>query len=244
MGESKRKAKQPKPRQFNKIDLTERPDIPVMAGKLELGLLQAVRAEALRQRTANPQSFNHGLAGMIKEEYHFNPEAVPGLLTYIEEMYETYNRHFDLFGDKVSCLGHLWANFQKKHEFNPIHNHTGAVSFTMWIQIPYDLAAEQAQFPQGTVNVTSNFAFVYSGTTEDIVTYNFPVQKDWEGMIVMWPSWLRHMVNPFYTSDDYRISIAGNIYVLGENYKCNSSDDPDEIIRQTLALANTTGSGQ
>jgi len=236
MGESKRKAKMAKPRQFNKISLTERPDIPVVGGKLEPELLAQLKAEVLRQRDANPTPFNQGLAGMIREEYHFNPEKLPGMIGYIEDMFQTYCKHFGLYQDKVSCLGHLWANFQRKHEFNPIHNHTGAVSFTIWVQIPYDIAAEQAMFPNGTVNVTSNFAFVYSGTTEDIVTYNFPVQQDWEGMIVMWPSWLRHMVNPFYTSDGYRISLAGNIYVLGENYKCNSTDDPDEIIRQSMAL--------
>ena len=235
MGESKRKAKQPRPRSFNRVDLLDNDSIPVMAGKLEPALLATLKAEILRQHAAAPTPANHGLAGMIREEYLFDPLPVPGFLAFIEEMYETYNQHFGLYGDKVSCLGHLWANFQKKHEFNPIHNHTGAVSFTVWVQIPYDIAAEQNLFPKGTVNVTSNFQFVYPGLTERIAMYNFPVARDWEGMIVMWPSWLMHTVYPFYTSDDYRISLAGNIYVLGENYKCVPTDDPDGIILQNLA---------
>ena len=235
MGESKRKAKQPRPRSFNRVDLLDNDSIPVMAGKLEPALLATLKAEILRQHAAAPTPANHGLAGMIREEYLFDPLPVPGFLAFIEEMYETYNQHFGLYGDKVSCLGHLWANFQKKHEFNPIHNHTGAVSFTVWVQIPYDIAAEQNLFPKGTVNVTSNFQFVYPGLTERIAMYNFPVARDWEGMIVMWPSWLMHTVYPFYTSDDSRISLAGNIYVLGENYKCVPTDDPDGIILQNLA---------
>ena len=234
MGESKRKAKQPKPRRFNSVNLLDNDSIPVMAGKLEFSLLSALKAEIVKQHADNPTPANHGLAGMIREEYLFDPTPVPGLFGYIEEMYETYNQHFKLFGDKTSCLSHLWANFQKKHEFNPIHNHTGAVSFTIWVQIPYDITEEQSLFPKGTVNVTSNFQFVYPGKTERIAMYNFPVERDWEG-ILMWPSWLMHTVYPFYTSDEYRISLAGNIYVLGENHKCVPTDDPDGIILQNLA---------
>ena len=43
------------------------------------------------------------------------------------------------------------------------------------------------------------------------------IDKTWEGTIVMFPSWLNHSVYPFYTSDDYRISISGNIVVKIED---------------------------
>ena len=31
----------------------------------------------------------------------------------------------------------LWVNFQKKGEFQPIHNHYGLMSFVIWMDIPY-----------------------------------------------------------------------------------------------------------
>ena len=34
-------------------------------------------------------------------------------------------------------LNGLWVNFQKKCEFQPIHNHTGQFSFVIWMDIPY-----------------------------------------------------------------------------------------------------------
>jgi hypothetical protein len=40
-----------------------------------------------------------------------------------------------------------------------------------------------------------------------------PVDKTFEGKMLFFPATLSHSVNPFYTSDDYRISIAGNIGV-------------------------------
>ena len=36
------------------------------------------------------------------------------------------------------------------------------------------------------------------------------VDKSFEGKILMFPSYVQHQVFPFYTSDDYRITISGN----------------------------------
>jgi len=49
-----------------------------------------------------------------------------------------------------------------------------------------------------------------------IKTYNnvlVEVDKSWEGTIIMFPAFLHHMVHPFYTSDEYRISISGNLVI-------------------------------
>jgi len=37
------------------------------------------------------------------------------------------------------------------------------------------------------------------------------VENGWEGRVVMFPAKLLHVVYPFYTSNGYRISIAGNL---------------------------------
>jgi len=235
-------------RQFNRVELNDNAKIPVMAGRLEPELLEQLKKEILALRDNNPEPYNRGLAGAIKEEYLFDAFKVEGLVSYINEMYANYSTHFKLNVGKMAWLSQLWANFQKKHEFNPVHNHTGAASFVIWVQVPYDLAEEAKITPSGTVNVTSQFQFVYPGIREKTMVYNFPVSKEWEGTIIMFPSWLMHTVYPFYTSDDYRISLAGNLFVLGANYKTNPTDDPDKFIRESLkiieeekrqALANT-----
>jgi hypothetical protein len=40
-----------------------------------------------------------------------------------------------------------------------------------------------------------------------------PVDSSYEGTIMMFPSALNHGVYPFYTSDEYRISVSGNIRI-------------------------------
>ena len=46
-----------------------------------------------------------------------------------------------------------------------------------------------------------------SGITQ---TY-LQVDKSYEGKIIIFPANLTHGVLPFYTSDDYRITISGNV---------------------------------
>ena len=51
----------------------------------------------------------------------------------------------------------------------------------------------------------------------DIFPLELDVDKSFEGQMVMFPSKLQHLVYPFYTSDDYRITVSGNINFWVEN---------------------------
>ena len=63
-----------------------------------------------------------------------------------------------------------------------------------------------------TVELASTFQFVYTTILGSIVNMPMFVEKGWEAKIIMFPAKLLHMVYPFQTSDDYRISIAGNLH--------------------------------
>ena len=219
-------------RDFKTVPLFDNSNISVLSGNLEAPLLKKLKEEVLKLRDNNPIPYNAGLAGAIKEEYIFDPTTVPGLGLFINHMYEVYRDHYKVFQGKESWLSPIWANYQRKHEFNPIHNHTGALSFVIWTQIPYNIEDELNVITTSTSNVTSQFQFVYPSMSNNIGMTNFPVAKTWEGTVLMFPSWLMHTVYPFYTSDDFRISVAGNLFVEGENYKSNPTDDPDRYIAE------------
>ena len=101
-----------------------------------------------------------------------------------------------------------WFNYQKKHEFLPNHYHDGVLSYSGWIKIPYDLLAEQNNNADST---TSAFQFSYNASNGTKMAHTLPIDKTWEGYMIMFPSNLPHCVYPFYTSDGTRISFAGNI---------------------------------
>jgi hypothetical protein len=111
----------------------------------------------------------------------------------------------------------LWVNFMKKYEFNPPHNHSGKFSFVIWYKIPYDLETEMRYSPSkrlDTGNLAGTFQFLYPYFSEEGLSLtNIRADKKYEGKICIFPSYLHHSVFPFYSSDKYRISIAGNLKV-------------------------------
>jgi hypothetical protein len=107
----------------------------------------------------------------------------------------------------------MWVNFQQKGEYNPLHSHSGTLSFVIWVKIPYDLENEK-NLPNIIRSNTASgpaFTFVHSGFSEQVSVYNIPIDKSYEGKMIIFPSWLQHMVSPFYTSNDFRISVSGNL---------------------------------
>lgn len=109
-----------------------------------------------------------------------------------------------------------WINFQKKHEFNPLHNHSGDYSFVIWIKIPYNIK-DELNLPwvkNSNIPCASVFSLVYLNPLGEINGKPFYLDKQDAGKMVIFPSRMYHMVYPFYTSDDYRISIAGNLFSL------------------------------
>jgi len=112
----------------------------------------------------------------------------------------------------------LWINFMKKYEFNPPHTHSGRFSFVIWHKIPFELETEMRNSPSKRLdsnNLAGTFQFSYPNFTEQgIGLTNIRADKRYEGKICLFPAFLHHSVFPFYTSDEYRISVAGNVKFL------------------------------
>ena len=110
-------------------------------------------------------------------------------------------------------LHQLWFNYQKKGEYNPVHNHAGIFSFVIWVQIPYKLEDEFKHESVDRVSFKTNslFSFHYTnhlGRTEDFLV---GVDKNYEKKMILFPAEVAHQVYPFFTSDGIRISISGNV---------------------------------
>jgi hypothetical protein len=158
------------------------------------------------------------LAGNLESSYLLEKSRT-NLEKYVVNLAQAYAAGFNisftgknLTGDNLS-LRLFWANFQKKHEFNPIHLHDGDFSFVIWLKVPYDINDELATSISKNSNVprAGMFSFFYTNVFGEIREAEFPVDKQFEGNIFLFPSCLQHMVYPFTTSDDLRISISGNI---------------------------------
>ena len=167
---------------------------------------------------------NETLAGNISNSYALVDKNAWFFKSTLLSLLCIYEDHFtkDGFGypqDTLSKnntyrgiyeLSTWWVNYQKQHEFNPIHDHTGVYSFVIWLKIPTEFE-EQNRDETNNSPEKSAFSFVYHNILGQIKTELFPLGKEYEGTIVFFPSTLKHFVQPFYNCTEDRISVSGNI---------------------------------
>ena len=172
----------------------------------------------------NSRKYNYRFAGTIEHEYSL-VKVVPILNQFFREIIPAYwqmqnetekaKKIYQISKQVNNNIDDIWVNFQKKYEFNPLHNHGGEISFVYWTNIPYDIV-EEGKLPifSGTIIKNPVFTFVYNDINRNIMQYHINIDKSFEGKMIIFPSWLKHMVTPFYTSDEYRISVSGNLVAV------------------------------
>jgi len=174
---------------------------------------------------------NTKLIGNIEEQYLMdfrNQINLYKLETYLRGLASIYEKKFNY----MSCMGNrsmsldqgmsfdlrlrnCWVNFMKKYEFNPIHNHSGLYSFNIFVKIPYDLKKEfdSPRTQNKDQRFPGCFSFYCGNGLGEFVPHVIHADKEWEQVILLFPSITQHCVYPFYTSDDYRITVSGNLYL-------------------------------
>ena len=165
------------------------------------------------------QDLREILVGNIDQQRYgsYNPQKFfnflhPHVVNYLQENYNRHNdiwnmsnhdqKESDLSKSKIefSLGGGPWVNFQKKGEFNPLHNHTGMVSAVAFIVIPDELEQEREN---------SNFSAKTAGCLEITSNNQHFTIKPREGMMYLFPAWLLHTVYPYH-SDVERVSMSFN----------------------------------
>lgn len=193
------------------------PNPGVVTGTLPDDLYEIIMTEVneISENFDNHIKWNDGLAGNMEKEFGL-PKSLPYLEPFMNLMCKFYSETWNFYkkpDDFHFEAGNLWVNFQKKNEFNPVHHHGGVFSFVCWLKIPYNLQDElnAPHVKEAKNKAASTFQFLYPNILGNLTLETLYVDKDWEKRIVLFPAHLSHCVYPFSTSDDYRISISGNL---------------------------------
>jgi hypothetical protein len=184
----------------------------VLMGKLPHDLLTLLK-QNIKRSTEDRSEYNLKLIGHIEEQYKLQINLQ--LSNFIESMAIAYQQKFDFEQGLTPKIVDVWVNLQKKHEYNPVHHHFDKLGWVIWVQIPYELE-EELNAPNNAKTIerkkrNSAFEFIYTKYTGELQTHPIFLRKEDEGKIIMFPKGLKHTVYPFFTSDDYRISVAGNL---------------------------------
>ena len=125
------------------------------------------------------------------------------LMNLYYEKYPSYLKSIKMLDRNCKIkLDQVWINYQKSGEFIPLHNHDGAYAFNIWIKIPYN---------SNDKIFSGNFVFNYSNILGQGADQFIKLSQRDQAIMTLFPSNLRHIVYPFYDSDQTRISIAGNL---------------------------------
>ena len=109
------------------------------------------------------------------------------------------NKKCDLLIDKP------WMNLQRIHD--------GILSYNIFLRIPYDekkLRRNEDEIPYIGSKFNS-FEFSFTNVCGQPQHHSMNITKKDEGVVLLFPSQLTHCVYPFYDTDEYRISISGNV---------------------------------
>ena len=189
------------------------------------GLEDCRKAQDARQR----------LVGNIDQQRFapYNPQKFtkfldPHIVNYMEEKNNRHNNIKDICNDKLvqwdakkSTIKYNlgqgpWVNFQKKGEFNPIHNHGGIISAVIFIKIPKELKDERD---------SSTYTAKASGCLEFLYMGQHIVVKPKEAMMFLFPAYLQHAVYPYH-SDVERVSMSFNFdEIVIDDFPVPGNDD-------------------
>jgi len=200
------------------------PNVGAIEGQLPKDIVDNLW-KLIEESKKQPDDMKPELAGNISSSIRLDSNS-PLIEDFVTNVIGSFiQQNIDSFGPpwRVTMkegqgwnLESLWVNFQRKHEFNPPHDHSGVYSFVIWMQIPTSYA-EQKKLPicanSNADNHISNFTFSYTNTLGKVSTFAYNMEKEAEGYMVMFPAQMLHQVFPFYENDGERISISGNVTI-------------------------------
>lgn len=180
---------------------------------------------------------NKALAGKIEDEKFYEEESkayfekklLPYAISFYDECEKDKGIAVDIEYKKMARwkLDALWVNRQEPGEYNPPHEHSGNISFVIYLQMPYGMyeevnptngsppgyisfryGSDNRMFPSGMDGQLSE-RYVISELEAPLRPLTNLESRPVVGEMFIFPSFLTHNVEAF-NSPGTRISVSGN----------------------------------
>jgi len=204
------------------MDMNYAPWVDIKLNEEEMNFLKDAMSEENLEDYRGQLVGNISRSELIEDKNNWFYETVIKKLTE-RLFYRNWDNYYKYHIEKEEPspefrLESLWVNYQKQHEFNPMHDHSSLYSFVVFMKIPTHWK-EQHDIPSSKFSAepqASNFVFISPntrGSKLSTLALSLRLGPEDEGKLVFFPSELKHQVYPFYGTEEERITISGNVQI-------------------------------
>ena len=99
-------------------------------------------------------------------------------------------------------LTHSWIVSQYAGEYNPYHHHSGDFSAVIYLKMPPNMNDEWTEEAKDHYPANGLIEFMF-GENQDMRSDTFKMKPE-VGKLLVFPSYLKHFVYPFYSEGERR----------------------------------------
>ena len=199
---------------MNNIDL---PNFGILLADIPKDLLKEIKKEV--NDIKNRKKYTTGISSNKIAKHYSLIKTKPKLDEFLKICLNEYEKKYNFILDHASktlnrknidiIFTEAWFNIQKKGEFLSNHFHDGILSYSLWINIPFEDNLDETN-----EKFNSCFELMYTNIIGKIVSKKIFVDKSWEGKMILFPSTIVHCVYPFFKTKGDRVSVAGNMVIV------------------------------
>ena len=181
---------------------------PIWKTSLDNHIIQRLLDDGKQIRDSEEYNAEKYLAMNTHDEWNYPRKVVDW---FSKEIRIKVIEYMKIWADHLECTSNemnwyidtLWVNYMQQYDFNPLHDHSGNVSFIIYLNDVPELKTEKERLNlTNTGPIPGSVSFCHN----DQRKYFFPNK----GQFFMFPSNTLHTVIPF-KSKVTRISVSGNI---------------------------------
>ena len=199
---------------MNNIDL---PNFGILLADIPRELLKEIKKEV--KDIKNRKKYTTGISSNKIAKHYSLIKTKSKLDEFLKICFHEYEKRNNYILDYASktlnrknidvIFTETWFNIQKRGEFLSNHFHDGILSYSLWIDIPFENNLDETN-----EKFNSCFELLYTNIIGKIVSKKIFVDKSWEGKIILFPSTIVHCVYPFFKTKGNRVSVSGNMVMV------------------------------
>jgi hypothetical protein len=140
-----------------------------------------------------------------------NEVLIPAVNAYIDKW--GYPMNIKTTHLPVPEFNRFWVRFSNIGDYHALHDHQAILSFVIWLNLPTSWEDEQEGKMWQKHPHASDFQLCYTDSIGRVRKQDYKLDRKGEKTMLLYPSDFHHQVYPHFTSDEFRVAVAGDVSI-------------------------------